>query len=84
MKYAVAIVVFATVLASPAFGQSFDPSVGSGNLNAAPYRNNQTAQTLSPYDAHAQVQAPSKRHLRGVQAPRFDGRLIDENMPGRW
>jgi hypothetical protein len=32
MSKLVAIVVFAAVIASPAFAQSFDPSVGSGNI----------------------------------------------------
>jgi hypothetical protein len=29
-------VVFATVVAAPAFAQSYDPSVGSGNIAPAP------------------------------------------------
>jgi|Tabmets5t2r1_1033131.scaffolds.fasta_scaffold153555_1 hypothetical protein len=32
MSKLVAVVAFATVIASPAFAQSFDPSVGSGNI----------------------------------------------------
>jgi hypothetical protein len=32
MSKLVAMVVFAAVIASPAFAQSFDPSVGSGNI----------------------------------------------------
>jgi hypothetical protein len=32
MSKLVAVVAFATVIPSPAFAQSFDPSVGSGNI----------------------------------------------------
>jgi hypothetical protein len=32
MSKLVAVVAFAAVIASPAFAQSFDPSVGSGNI----------------------------------------------------
>jgi hypothetical protein len=34
MRKIVAAVAFAAVIASPAFAQSFDPSVGSGNIAA--------------------------------------------------
>jgi hypothetical protein len=36
MKKLLAAVFLATVLSSPALAQSYDPSIGSGNLNAAP------------------------------------------------
>jgi hypothetical protein len=44
----------ATVFACPAaFAQSYDPSVGSGNLNAAPYPADLTIQSGTPFDARA-------------------------------
>jgi len=55
MKKLLAAVVLATVLSSPALAQSYDPSIGSGNLNAAPYRSGQPIQSSAPHDARAQL-----------------------------
>ena len=90
MKTLLAIVALATVVASPAMAQSYDPSIGSGNI--APRQ--QPAPPSSPYDAHAQVTLGVQGHrvhvhpgtaLRSPYA-QYDaaGRLIDQNMPGRW
>jgi hypothetical protein len=97
MKSLFAVVALATVVASPALAQSYDPSVGSGNLNSMPYQAAPPAQGSTPYDARAQIQQLGNAHHAPVQAPRsgtghrspygqYDahGNLIDENMPGRW
>jgi hypothetical protein len=87
----VAAMVFATLIASPALAQSYDPSVGSGNIASAPYRVDQAPQSVhqapqtgNPYAAYAQT--PHAR--KGPRSPYAqydqDGNLIDENMPGRW
>src|SRR5215217_2936454 len=55
MRELFAAVAFATVVAVPAFAQSFDPSVASGNLNATPYRGGQTLQGGTPHDVRAQT-----------------------------
>jgi hypothetical protein len=62
MKKLLAAVAFATVVAAPAFAQSFDPSVGSGNLNATPYRGGQTLQGGTPHDARAQTRQLERRN----------------------
>jgi len=62
MKTLVAAVALAAVVASPAFAQSYDPSVGSGNVNAAPYRTNQTAYGNTPFDARAQTPGLGRGH----------------------
>jgi hypothetical protein len=58
MRIVVALAI-ATVFASPAFAQSYDPSVGSGNIVKSPYQNHPTV----PHDAYAQ--SP-----RAVHSPR--------------
>jgi hypothetical protein len=55
MKKLLIAVTLATVVGSPALAQSYDPGIGTGNLNAAPYRNDQTVQSGMPYDARAQL-----------------------------
>jgi hypothetical protein len=40
--------ILATVIASPAFAQSFDPSVGSGNIAPQQY-NDMSGSTVVPY-----------------------------------
>jgi hypothetical protein len=62
MKKLLAAVAFATVVAAPAFAQSFDPSVGSGNLNATPYRGGQTLQGGTSHDARAQTRQLERRN----------------------
>ncbi len=97
MKNLIAAVALATVVVSPAFAQSYDPSIGSGNLNSVPYRGNQTPQGSTPYDANAQIPGLGRGHRANAQTPRLGrghrspytqydtkGNLIDENMPGRW
>ena len=68
MKKLLVAATLATAVGSPAFAQSYDPGIGTGNLNARPYRNEQTIQLGTPYDARAQLRQfePTKR----VSAPR--------------
>jgi len=54
MKKLVAAVALATIIASPAFAQSFDPSVGSGNIV-------QKSTGNSALDAYAQHPGKAKR-----------------------
>jgi hypothetical protein len=78
-------VVLATVTLSPAFAQSYDPSIGSGNLNNVPYyRGDQTPRWSSPYYAYAKTRHPGKAHRSPYAQYDSEGNLIDENMPGRW
>src|SRR5215216_4011098 len=97
MNKIVAALALTTVLASPAFAQSYDPSVGSGNLNSVPYHAAPPSQGSTPSDAHAQVpqgttgqraRAPTPLFRNGHRSPdaQYDaeGNLIDQNMPGRW
>jgi len=55
MSKLIAAVALATLVAFPAFAQSYDPSVGSGNVNAGPYRKGQTVQLIASYHARAQA-----------------------------
>ena len=66
MKKLLVAVTLATVVGSPAFAQSYDPGIGSGNLNAWPYR--QTIQSDPPYDARAQLRQVEP--TKPVSAPR--------------
>ena len=95
MNKLVAAAVLA-VIASPAFAQSYDPSIGSGNLDSVPYQAAPPpSQGSAPYDAHAQVPQGARPHRtpapllqNGHRSPyaQYDanGNLIDHNMPGRW
>jgi hypothetical protein len=42
-KTLLATAALVAVLASPVLAQSYDPDVGSGNLDSAPYTNNESA-----------------------------------------
>jgi opacity protein-like surface antigen len=61
MKKIFAAAAVAVAIASPAMAQSYDPSVGSGNIARNPYRNDLTNPHqgrapgwTTPYDAYAQ------------------------------
>jgi hypothetical protein len=84
-----AAAAFATLVASPALAQSYDPHVGSGNIvpraDAANYlrgpvqRDNYRAFARVPgYRAFARV-----RGYRGqvYHWPRYDARGVDQNAP---
>ena len=72
MRKFLALVALATVLASPAFAQSYDPDLGTGNI--APVPSGQTAWTNGAAGAFARVPGtdqwfapvqPQVQHLRG-------------------
>jgi hypothetical protein len=54
MSKIVAALAIATVIASPAFAQSFDPSVGSGNIARSPYRSSPSVANGNAHQAYAQ------------------------------
>jgi hypothetical protein len=58
MSRIVAALAIATAFASPAFAQSYDPSVGSGNIVSSPYRSNPTAPAHHAYAHSPRVQSP--------------------------
>jgi hypothetical protein len=60
----VILVAAALVMASPAFAQSYDPDVGSGNIAPA-----QAATTVFPGAAGAYARVPSTSRGRAVIAP---------------
>jgi hypothetical protein len=68
MKKLLVAMTFATVVGSPAFAQSYDPGVGTGNLNARPYRNDRAIQSGTPYDARAQLRQIER--AKRMSAPR--------------
>jgi hypothetical protein len=61
-KIAAALAI-AAFIASPAFAQSYDPSVGSGNIVSSPYRSSPTVPDSKPHGAYA-------HSPRAVQSPR--------------
>ena len=62
MTKIVAAVAIAMVIASPAFAQAYDPSVGSGNIVSSPYRSSPTVpQRQTP---------PRLRSYPALQSPR--------------
>jgi len=63
MSKILAALAIATVTASPAFAQAYDPSVGSGNIVSSPYRTNPTVPNGTAHHAYA-------RSPRAVQSPR--------------
>jgi hypothetical protein len=94
MKFLVAAAVaLATLVASPAFAQSYDPDLGSGNIappsddpnyTAGVYQGGYNAFAWSPaqggYGAFAQV--PAGRHFRTPSAIYgLDGRIYNDPDP---
>jgi hypothetical protein len=96
-KTVLATAALAVVIATPAFAQSYDPDLGSGNI--VPYygqtnpNHGRTVRRAAPSDAYARTpydafaRTPRVRN-NGPRSPYAqydtDGNLIDENMPGRW
>ena len=64
MSKIVAALAIAMVIASPAFAQSYDPSVGSGNIASSPYRSSPTVPNSKPHHAYAH----SRRALQSRHA----------------
>ena len=82
---------FATVIASPAFAQSYDPSVGSGNI--APQAQTSTLHLNLHRGAHAAyAQVPngaaivhfSGRHGASDTDANLRFQLNRESLQGRW
>ena len=69
MRYLIAVATLAAVVASPAFAQSYDPSIGSGNLNAWPYRGSPPVQGNTGYEAQAQVPHVGSQHRARARTP---------------
>ena len=68
MKKLVTAAVLSIVFGSPVFAQSYDPSIGTGNLNLAPYRNNVSSPPLSnPYEVRAEVPVRAVRHRTHIR-----------------
>jgi opacity protein-like surface antigen len=75
-KTLLAAAALVCVVASPAFAQSYDPDIGSGNLDSWPYTSNPdnpyaSRAQISPYGAYgydpyygAYAPAPRARHRR--------------------
>jgi hypothetical protein len=74
MKKLIIAASFATLLASPAFAQSYDPNVGSGNVipPASGFASN------PGYGAFAYAQPRSER-LRGLHAQAMAPDAVDED-----
>jgi hypothetical protein len=92
MKKIIAAAAFATLVASPAFAQSYDPSVGSGNI--APHAQASTLQLNLHRGAHAAyAQVPtggaaivhfSGRHGASDPDANLRFQLNRESLQGRW
>ena len=80
MKMLVAAVAFATLIASPAFAQSYDPDIGSGNVAPqADAANYLRAPLYRGHDgAFAQVPTGQINHW-----PRYDAQGVDLNSIGQ-
>ena len=82
MKMLIAAVALATLVASPALAQSYDPDVGSGNVappaDAANYLRAPVYQ--GNYGAFAQVPTQSGQVNHW---PRYDAQGVDANSTGQ-
>jgi hypothetical protein len=74
MKRLIAAVALAAVVASPAFAQSYDPDLGTGNIDVSPAY----AQT-APRAAHHSSHGAFARVNRGVVMP--DGAVATDPDP---
>ena len=93
MRTTIAAVALATIIASPAFAQSYDPSVGSGNIapqvSAPVYR---SLPYVGAHGAYARVphNAPLVGHSFNGNSRSFDPdpniqfQLNRESEQGRW
>ena len=55
MKKLLVVGTLAIAVGSSALAQSNDSGIGPDNFKAAPYRNEQTVHSATPYDARAQL-----------------------------
>jgi hypothetical protein len=63
MKKVLAIVALVASLASPAFAQSWDPDVGSGNIAPPPYGLNENGSSIYQNDEGYLARAEAPRHF---------------------
>jgi len=90
MKTLIAALALASLVATPAFAQSYDPSIGTGNIK------NPVAKAPQPATSYnAQAQVPGGGNAVHMQLPlsgngKFGGQynaqgyFVDQNSPGRW
>jgi len=75
-KMMLAAAVLATLVASPAFAQSYDPDVGSGNIvgaQTAPAATTPWAADRGAQGAYARV-APRRTHVRTAPSATYQAR----------
>jgi hypothetical protein len=93
-KTLLATAALVAVLASPALAQSYDPDIGSGNLDSAPYAGNnsapihghaRTAARFTPSEAYAHVPDAAFAPAVGSEYrwPKYDAAGVDRNSPGQ-
>ena len=83
MKMLVAAVALATLVASPAFAQSYDPDVGSGNVVPQADAANYLRAPLHQDDANAFAQVPAEQAQGSdYHWPKYTGQGVDVNEPG--
>jgi hypothetical protein len=91
MKNIIAAVAFATLIASPAFAQSYDPSVGSGNIARAQapalqlkLHGDNAAYAQVPNGGRALVHSSASRNGAGAADANLRFQLNREALQGRW
>jgi len=91
MRTTIAAVALATIIASPAWAQSYDPSVGSGNI-AAQVTGPRYTPYVGAHGAYAQVPRGAPLAGRSFKAnrrsfdpdPNIQFQLNRESQQGRW
>jgi opacity protein-like surface antigen len=92
-KTLLAAAALVVVVASPAFAQSYDPDLGSGNVtqwydNGDHLHSNPDPNWGAPYNSYYDYYAQVPGWYHGHRSPyaQYDqnGRLIDQNLPDRW
>ncbi|HEX3442730.1 MAG TPA: hypothetical protein VHT93_20520 [Pseudolabrys sp.] len=68
MKKLIISAAFATLLASPAFAQSYNPEVGTANVGSPAAEMNGGRDMAMPSYPDAATQTASAEHLEGVRA----------------
>ena len=72
MKKLIVVGLLATVIASPAFAQSYDPDLGTGNINVPPvYAQTAPAGHFATADAFASADTGTR------EAGRADGGIVE-------
>jgi hypothetical protein len=91
MKNIIAAVAFATLIASPASAQSYDPSVGSGNITHAraptlqlKLQGASAAYAEAPNGGRALIHSSATRNGGGAADANLRFQLNREALQGRW